>query len=106
MTPLDKQNFANACNTMDGAEFIAESLLYLRDISTKDELNEFVNIFGRISKIKHIEKSSVLDELCVLLRNKVYDILIANADVPENNYIYLYNYYSLCELDIDPRYEA
>jgi hypothetical protein len=32
--------------------------------------------------------------------------LIANADVPENNYIYLYNYYSLCELDIDPRYEA
>ncbi len=101
-----KQNFVNACNTMDGAEFIAESLLYLREVYAKDELNDFVNMFGRISKIKHIEKSSVLDELCMLLRNKVYDILIANGEVPENNYMYLYNYYSLCELDPDPRYEA
>jgi len=106
MTLQDKQNFVNVCNTKDGDEFIKAAFSYLQGVSAKEELNDFVNIFGKISKIKTLVGSAELTKLCLTLRDKVYDILIANGDVPENNYIYLYNYYSLCELDLDPRYEA
>jgi len=101
-----KQQFVNACNSVDGIDFIAESLGYLKDVATKEELNDFVNIFGGVFKIKNIESSDALSHLCILLRDKIYDILIANGDVPESNYIHLYNYFSYCSLPEDTRYTA
>ena len=106
MTPLDKQNFVNACNNENGSDFIRSAALYLGGVSTKEELNDFVNLFGGMFKVKNIESCDILTHLCVLLRDKVYDILIANGDVPENNYIHLYNYFYLCILPEDARYTA
>ncbi len=106
MTLKDKQNFIDACNSIDGIDFISVALWYLQKIETKDELNDFVGIFGGIFKVKSIDASETLTELCLLLRDRVYDILIANGDVPENNYIHLYNYFSLCVLQEDSRYTA
>ncbi len=103
---VSKQEFVTICNSIDGLDFIKASASYLCGLSSKDDLNDFVNIFGGISKIKNIESSKELDSLCILLRDKVYDILIANGEVPENSYIYLYNYYSLCNLHEDARYAA
>lgn len=106
MNMESKKAFVDACNNIDGVDFIKASLLYLSGVSGKDELNEFVNIFGGVSKIKTIEESVDLKSLCVLLRDKVYDILIANGDVPENSYINLYSYYAVCSLEEDVRYTA
>lgn len=101
-----KQEFTDACNSKNGIDFISTSAAYLIGISTKEELNDFVNVFGKISKIKSFESSDELTGLCVTLRDKVYDILIANGDVPEIDYIYLYDYFALCTLPEDPRYTA
>jgi hypothetical protein len=106
MTLKDKQNFVDACNATDGVDFISASLGYLKKIENKDELNDFVGIFGGMFKVKNIDGGSALTELCILLRDKVYEILIANGDVPENSYIHLYNYFSLCILPEDARYTA
>ncbi len=107
MTVLqNKQEFINACNNENGIKFIQVSAAYLECVSAKDELNDFVNVFGKISKIKSLEASTELTGLCLSLRSKVYDILIANGDVPESNYIYLYDYFTLCSLPEDARYSA
>lgn len=106
MMPKDKQNFIYACNNENSTKFIQSSAVYLSHISTKDELNEFVNIFGKISKMKSLEASAELVGLCLALRDKVYDILIANGDVPDSDYIYLYDYFALCSLPEDGRYGA
>ncbi|MGE4399590.1 MAG: hypothetical protein AB7D29_08735, partial [Campylobacterales bacterium] len=106
MNIAPKQEFANACNNENGVKFIQSSAVYLSHISTKDELNEFVNMFGKISKMKSLEVSAELVGLCLALRDKVYDILIANGDVPDSDYIYLYDYFALCSLPEDARYTA
>ncbi len=106
MNIAPKQEFANACNNENGVKFIQSSAVYLSHISTKDELNEFVNMFGKISKMKSLEASAELVGLCLALRDKVYDILIANGDVPDSDYIYLYDYFALCSLPEDGRYGA
>lgn len=101
-----KQEFANACNNENGLKFIQASTVYLGHVSTKDELNDFVNMFGKISRMKSLEASVELTGLCLALRDKVYDILITNGDVPESDYIYLYDYFALCSLPEDARYTA
>lgn len=106
MSLVSKQQFVDACNILDGEAFIAEALVYLRQIESKEELNDFVGVFGGVFKIKNIESGDILTQLCGLLRDKVYDILIANNDVPENNYINLYGYFSICALPEDLRYTA
>ena len=106
MNMAPKQEFANACNNENGLKFIQASTVYLGYVSTKDELNDFVNMFGKISRMKSLEASVELTGLCLALRDKVYDILIANGDVPESDYIYLYDYFALCSLPEDARYTA
>jgi hypothetical protein len=101
-----KQEFVNACNNLNGIEFMNAAAKYLQVVSSKDELNDFVKIFGQVSKIKSIEKSAELESLCALIRDKVYAILIANGEVPENTYIYLYDYFAVCELPEDARFAA
>lgn len=101
-----KQEFVNACNNLNGIEFMNAAAKYLQVVSSKDELNDFVKIFGQVSKIKIIEKSAEVESLCVLIRDKVYAILIANGEVPENTYIYLYDYFAVCELPEDARFAA
>jgi len=101
-----KQEFVNACNNLDEIDFINASAKYLQVVSSTDELNDFINMFGRVSKIKSIEKSAELEFICILIRDKVYSILMANGEVPENTYIYLYNYFALCKLPEDAMFAA
>lgn len=106
MTNTDKQNIINAFNTKDGDEFLVAALTYLSKIEQKLDLNDFVTALGGIYQNKNISNSQRLTELALLLRDRVYELLIANGDVPENDYINLYYYFRHCALPVDDRWAA
>jgi len=101
-----KQIFINACNTLNGDDFIMACSLFLKNIYSKDELNDFVAVVGGIFKAKQIVSSDVLDEFCLLFRNKAYDVLLNDGHIPECNIINIYYYFGLCKLMPDDRFLA
>lgn len=106
MGAINKQGFIHACNNLDGDDFIREAHIYLQEVNLADNLNEFIDIFGAIFKIKKIFASEELNSLCELIRDKVYEIQLSKGEIPENNIARLYGYYRLCYLAEDSRFVA
>ncbi len=101
-----KQQFVNGCNTLDGDDFIDNSIKYLKFVDCKNDLDDFVKIIVGMYGYKNISSGILLDKLCISIRDKIYDILIANGDIPENSYINLFSYLKKATMPFDERFDG
>lgn len=101
-----KQKFVNGCNSLGGEGFLSVCIEYLREIESKNDLDDFVKIINAMYIYKGISTGDVLVEFCTLLREQIYAVLLEKGDIPENFYIDLYSYFSGVKLPVDERFES
>ena len=101
-----KHKFVNNCNVTVGDDFLLGCIEYVKEIDCKDDLDDFVKIIVGMYQYKNVQHSELLSEFCMLLRDKIYTVLLGVGNIPENIYINLFSYFRPVSLEPDTRFNA